>query len=34
MRIKKIDNNLNFNASMGGLSSILYTLSNNDMLNA
>ncbi len=34
MRINKIDNTLNFNAGMGGLSKALYTLSNNDMLNA
>ena len=34
MRINKIDNTLNFNASMGGLSQALYTLGNNDMLNA
>ncbi len=34
MRINKIDNTLNFNAAMGGLSKALYTLSNNDMLNA
>ena len=34
MRINKIDNTLNFNAAMGGLSKSLYTLSNNDMLNA
>ena len=34
MRINKIDNALNFNAAMGGLSKALYTLSNNDMLNA
>ncbi len=34
MRINTIDNTLNFNAAMGGLSKALYTLSNNDMLNA
>ena len=34
MRINKIDNTLNFYAAMGGLSKTLYTLSNNDMLNA
>jgi len=34
MRINKINNTLNFSASMGGLSNALYTLSNNDMLNA
>ena len=34
MRINKMDNTLNFNAGMGGLSKALYTLSNNDMLNA
>ena len=34
MRINKVDNTLNFNAAMGGLSKALYTLSNNDMLNA
>ena len=34
MRINKIDNTLNFNAAMSGLSKALYTLSNNDMLNA
>ncbi len=34
MRINKIETPLNFNASMGGLSTALYTLSNNDMLNA
>ena len=34
MKIEKINTTLNFNASMGGLSNALYTLSNNDMLNA
>ena len=34
MKIEKINNTLSFNASMGGLSNALYTLSNNDMLNA
>lgn len=34
MKIEKINNALSFNASMGGLSNALYTLSNNDMLNA
>ena len=34
MKIEKINNALSFNASMGGLSNVLYTLSNNDMLNA
>ena len=34
MRINTINNTLNFSASMGGLSNALYTLSNNDMLNA
>ena len=33
MKINRI-NSINFNASMGTLSNILYTLSNNDMLNA
>jgi len=34
MKIEKINTTLNFNASMGGLSNALYTLNNNDMLNA
>ena len=34
MKIEKINTTLNFNASIGGLSNALYTLSNNDMLNA
>ena len=34
MKINNISTTINFNASMGGLSQALYTLSNNDMLNA
>ena len=34
MKINKIDNTPSFGANMGGLSQALYTLSNNDMLNA
>ena len=34
MKINNIKNTPNFGASMGGLSNALYTLSNNDMLNA
>ena len=34
MKIEKINNAPSFSASMGGLSNALYTLSNNDMLNA
>ena len=34
MKIDKINNAPNFTAAMGGLSNALYTLSNNDMLNA
>ena len=34
MKINKINNTPNFGASMGGLSQTLYTLTNNDMLNA
>ena len=34
MRINNINKNVNFGMSMGGLSKALYTLSNNDMLNA
>lgn len=34
MKIDKINNALNFTSAMGGLSKALYTLSNNDMLNA
>lgn len=34
MKIDKINNTPNFTSAMGGLSNALYTLSNNDMLNA
>ena len=34
MKIDKINNTQNFTSAMGGLSNALYTLSNNDMLNA
>ena len=34
MKIDKINNAPNFTSAMGGLSNALYTLSNNDMLNA
>ena len=34
MKIDKINNTPNFTSAMGGLSKALYTLSNNDMLNA
>ena len=34
MKINNINKNVNFGMSMGGLSKALYTLSNNDMLNA
>ena len=34
MKINTVNNTLNFTSSLGGLSKTLYTLSNNDMLNA
>lgn len=34
MKIDKVSNTQNFTSAMGGLSNALYTLSNNDMLNA
>ena len=34
MKVDKINNAPNFTSAMGGLSKALYTLSNNDMLNA
>ena len=34
MKIDKINNTPNFTSSLGGLSNALYTLNNNDMLNA
>ena len=34
MEINKINNNINFKNSLGNISKTLYTLGNNDMLNA